>query len=460
MPLSRPLLLAFGVSLAAIAGAAAADLPTKKAAPSAAVAICEVGEITGWTIPGSDTCVKLSGYIEAQFAAGNLTQQWTWVGNQTTGDGTLAGAKIGLIPGAATWARDATGWTDRVAFGFDVASNTAYGILLGHFDFEFNTGNGFDSQADNYLNLGYLSWAGFTAGRAISFFSFFAGGVNWANIFSPDRQAYNQPDLLAYTASFPGGLSATLSMESPLPMADGPGTNWQSNGFNYLNTGDLTYSGARWPDIVAEIHAKQSWGEAQLSAALHTVDVRGFNGFADSTQGAENTLGWAVLAGGKINTPFLGDGDDVQMQAVISRNAIWYFGIPDEMVNENGQTNGNGQQQFLADAFFNGASWGAPTAWSMEGYFEHHLTPRFYIDPQASVAGLKWSHTGGLISPSMTSLIVGADLGWTPVASLNFDLELMFQDTRQAKPMAYAGSNNWVANSSGFAGRLRIQRNF
>ena len=113
-----------------------------------------------------------------------------------------------------------------------------------------------------------------------------------------------------------------------------------------------------------------------------------------------------------------------------------------------------------APAHATGVSWGVPTAWSIEGYFEHHFTPKFYIDPEASVAALKWSHTGGLISPSMTSLIVGADIGWAPVTNLSFDLELMFQTTDQAKPAAYFGTNVWVANSSGFAGRLRIQRNF
>ncbi len=453
---ARILLIAGIASLAAATAGQGAELPS----PADDVKICGVGGIAGWTLPGTDVCAKISGYIEAQFAAGNLTQQWTWVGNQTTGDGTVAGTKAGLLPGASNWARDPTGWTDRIAFGFDFVSNTAYGPLLGHMDFEFNVGNGFDSQQENYGNLAYVTWAGITAGRAVSFFSYFAGGDNWANIFSPDRQQYNQPNLLAYTASFGGGFSASLSAESTLPLPDGPGTNWQSNGFNFANSGDLTYSGGQWPDFVARIRATENWGEAQLSGALHDVDVRGSNGFANSTAAGARKIGWAVLAGGKINAPALGDGDDLQVQAVYSRNAIWYSGIPEEMVNENGQTSGNGQQQFLADAYFNGRTWGAPSAWSVETYYEHHFSPQFYIDPEASVAGLQWSHTGGLISPRMTSAIVGADFGWTPATNLNFDLELMVQTTNQARPAAYAGLNAWVANSSGLAGRLRIQRSF
>ena len=116
----------------------------------------------------------------------------------------------------STFYRDATGWTTRANFGFDFASNTAYGPLIGHFDINAELGNGFDNTGTGtYLNTGYLTWAGITAGKAPSFFSFVGGGDNWANFFSPDRKGFNQPNLLAYTASFGGGFSATLSAESP-----------------------------------------------------------------------------------------------------------------------------------------------------------------------------------------------------------------------------------------------------
>ena len=459
MSLLRASLLA-ATAVFAVSDSRAADLPTHKAAPMDTAMPCTVGATTGWLMPGTSTCIKVSGFIEAMFAAGNLSQQWTWSGNQTTGDGTFAGRALGLIPGQSTWSRDAVGWTTRLQYGFDFASDTPYGPLLGHVDFQYNAGNGFDSQAENYLNLAYVNWAGLTAGRAPSYFSYFAGGDNWANIFSPDRQQYNQPILFAYTAQVSDGLSATLSMESAFPLPDGPGTNWQSNGVDVQNTGSLTYAGQRWPDVVAQIKASEGWGEAQIAGALHSVYADGFNGFAGSPSARIGAVGWAVLAGGKLLLPSVGDGDDLQLQAVISRSAIWYSGIPEQMVNENGQTNGNGIQQFLADAFFNGVSWGAPTAGSLAAVFEHHLRDEITISPEASIAFLKWSHDGGLIASSMTSVIAGADLGWAPVKNLSFDLEGMYQATAQAKPAAYVGANRWVANTSGFAGRLRVQRNF
>jgi hypothetical protein len=74
MTLIKSILLGSAAGIVAVASAQAADLPTKKAAPVAQyVKICNVGGITGWTLPGSDTCVKISGYITAQFTGGNLS---------------------------------------------------------------------------------------------------------------------------------------------------------------------------------------------------------------------------------------------------------------------------------------------------------------------------------------------------------------------------------------------------
>ena len=172
--------------------------------------------------------------------------------------------------------RDATGWTTRANFGFDFASNTAYGPLIGHMDFNGEIGNGFDNAGTQpYVNTAYLTWAGITAGKAASFYSFTGGGDNWANFFSPDRKGFNEPDLMAYTASFGGGFSATISSESPGGLGgSGGGTRFAPPG--------ATYGGQRWPDIVGALHVKQGWGEAQLSGVLHNVNVdyTGYDGGA------------------------------------------------------------------------------------------------------------------------------------------------------------------------------------
>ena len=551
MTLMKSILLGSAAGIIAVASAQAADLPTRKAAPVEYVRVCNVGGITGWTLPGSDTCLKVSGFVTAQFVGGNTNTQYNWgsVGDLFTGGAAGVGAPITGVPVGAAGAigalgtidprntqrvllaaspaqqntnfyRNNTGWSTRANLALDVASNTAYGPLIGHAEIQGDVSNGLDPlQGDPtnnifYVNLAYVTWAGVTAGKAQSFFSFIGGGDNYANIFSPDRKGFNEPLLLAYTASFGGGFTATLSAESPGSVgASGSGTDFNGSYFN-TNSGPLagtfnpsliTFGGQKWPDIVGALHVKQGWGEAQVSGVIHNVNVMA-DGFDGSVVGAEcgtlvaaicngqqNKVGWAVDAGVKINLPSFGAGDDLVVSGAYSQSAIEYSGINDGMWSENGQVNGNGQPMLGADAFFNPATnqWSSPRAWSVLALLEHHFTPQFYVDLEGSVLGLNWSNSGGgcniglpscllgqaaagPMSPHALSWIVGADLGWNPVTNLNFDLELMYQSTNQTAPSGFLGTvynlggasgavfvpGDWKGNSSGFAGRFRVTRYF
>ena len=560
MTLIKSTLLGSAAAIVAVAAAQAADLPTRKAAPVQYVQICNVGGITGWTLPGSDTCVKLSGYITAQFVGGNIDTQYNYGATanlETVSNlpsvfttpitvGGIPTTPLGVLEHdlnhtqrvliAASTAqkntdfyRNETGWTVRANFGFDFASNTAYGPLIGHFDINTDMGNGLNplqfgtNAATNiaYLNQGYLTWAGITAGKAASFYSFIGGGDNFANFFSPDQKGFNEPVLMAYTASFGGGFSATLAAQSPgTNGASGGGTDLTGSYFNTnsgpnfanFNPTSITYGGQRWPDIVGNLHVTQSWGEAQVSGVVHDVNVAatnydgGVNQFACGITGTvacnsqETKTGWGVDAGVKFLLPSWGAGDDIVFTGSYTQSAVWYSGLPEGMWTDNGQVNGNGQIMNLSDAFFNPLTnqWSQPTAWSVSGLFEHHFTPQFYVDLEGSVGGIQWSNMGGgcnlalglaacsvvqalqgPMSKSATSWIIGADLGWNPVTNLNFDLELMYQDTNQQRPSGFLGTiynfgevtpfgtsaavfapGDWKGNSSGFAGRLRITRYF
>ena len=125
-----------------------------------------------------------------------------------------------------------------------------------------------------------MTWAGITAGKAQSFYSFIGGGDNWNNFFSPDQKGFNEPLLLAYTASFGGGFTATIAAQSQgTNGASGGGTNmtggYSSGGNGPSVAGPTTFGGQRWPDIVGALHLKQGWGEAQVSGVIHNVNVSG-----------------------------------------------------------------------------------------------------------------------------------------------------------------------------------------
>jgi len=61
MKLVKSLLLGSAAGLVAAAGAQAADLPTRKAAPVDYVRICAVHGPGFFYIPGSDTCIRIGG---------------------------------------------------------------------------------------------------------------------------------------------------------------------------------------------------------------------------------------------------------------------------------------------------------------------------------------------------------------------------------------------------------------
>ena len=441
MTLIKSLMLGSAAGIVAIASAQAADLPTKKGAPAAQyVKICTItaggAPITGFVLPGSDTCLRISGYITGQFEAGNLKN---------------AATVAGVTPNS-TNGRDSFGWTTRGNLTLDAVSNTAAGPLLGHVEYQFNHGVGFDNAgtggSDGGLNRAYVTWAGITAGKANSFFSFTGGGQAWANIFSPDRQGFNQPDLLAYTASFGGGFSATVSIESN----EGTAGNAAAGG-NSVGIIGGGYQGFRAPDVVLNLSLSQGWGSAGISGEWHTP--RATNGAQSA-----NVNGFALDAGVKFNLPTLGAGDWIILTGAWSKNAYWDSGIPDGMWGENGAVNGNGLGFAVGDLAFNpNGSTASPTAWSLTAIGNFALNSQFSVGPEISYAQASWS---GATSTAATgvwnskSWIAGIVAHYDPAPGLDFEFELLYQNTTNSR----IGAGASLPGSDGFAGRFEITRSF
>jgi hypothetical protein len=73
MTLSR-VLPVFLVAFAVVAPAIAAELPSRKATPPAPVRTCEIDGKPGYRLPGSDVCLRFSGYVSGQISAGTLAK--------------------------------------------------------------------------------------------------------------------------------------------------------------------------------------------------------------------------------------------------------------------------------------------------------------------------------------------------------------------------------------------------
>jgi hypothetical protein len=363
---------------------------------------------------------------------------------------------------------------------------------------QFENGNGFDNTGSGaYINLAYLTWAGITAGKAPSFFSFTGGGPGWANFFSPDQQGFNQPDLMAYTASFGGGFSITGAIQSAGQNCPGftsgafssdndqhPGFGCSGGGTNTTDLGsNYSYNGQHAPDFVANIKVSQGWGSAQLSGVAHQVLVTGFSG--DET----TTWGFGIDAGVSFNLPQFGAGDEITITGAYTENAAWYSGIPDGLWGEEGAVNGNGQQMAIGDIYENPlsfscassssssssssgptgcASWARPDIWTVTSEFTHHFTPQFSGSLEGSYGQVHWSGTTPLSMVSdSTSWLVGVVAHWAPVTNLDFEFELLYQDTWTDQPNGWLkgtssdGFNqSWAKEADGFATRFEITRSW
>src|ERR687897_1753954 len=67
MKLVKSLLLGSAAGIAAVAGAQAADLPVKKAAPVEYVRVCSTYGAGFFYIPGTETCFRVAGRVRAEY---------------------------------------------------------------------------------------------------------------------------------------------------------------------------------------------------------------------------------------------------------------------------------------------------------------------------------------------------------------------------------------------------------
>jgi hypothetical protein len=305
MRLVKSMLLGSAAGLAAVAGAQAADLPMRKAAPVEYVRVCSAYGAGFFYIPGTDTCLRVGG--RARFEYEYRSQRDLNTTNDNSGYRGLGRLNID--------ARTQTAYgTLRAFVRLEVAKRSGTGILRSGSS-ERSGESFFGTSADTFGKLqttvvvdkAFIQFAGITAGRAASFFDFYAHDVELTGLSAGSDQA--STTLLAYTLTFGQGFSATISLEDPaerrqnvftiggtLPFSAvfngagtsiGVGSTTQPVAFSSfvspvasgLNAaGNPATFGLvdirqrnRMPDIVGSLRYDASWGALQLSGAVHEI---------------------------------------------------------------------------------------------------------------------------------------------------------------------------------------------
>jgi hypothetical protein len=366
------------------------------------------------------------------------------------------------------------GYYTRGQVNFDAVTNTAMGPLLAHIELQGDSGDGrFDSNTGSgvVLNAGYVQWAGITAGKHGSFYDYLAGGDTWKDFFSPDHSG-TPINLLAYTATFGGGFSATLSLEQNESVAGANipyayTTSTASHTFAYAGTYNAsgTELGVRAPDIVASLDVTQSWGGAHLAGVAHNVRLE----YSSDPATDIDTWGYGVIGGVTFNLPMLSAGSKIAFQGAYANGAIAYSGATSPSWGEQDDgfnTNGNGLLFPMADGIVDGLGvFHKSTAWSAAAQLTWKLSPNFEIDPEVSYANVQYdadSSAFWMISPKAEAWWVGAVFDWSPVKNLDFAFDAIYEWSHQDTPEDWttAGGGAFKNDADGFNGRLHIVRSF
>jgi hypothetical protein len=485
MRLAKNFILGSAAGLLAIGGAQAADLPVKAKAVEY-VRICSLYGAGFFYIPGTDTCIKLGGYLRVDTTFnGGIHGTPAWSGD------------IGQQNRYANYFASRS----RMALTIDTRTATEYGVVrtFGQTDLQFSTLGGstlnpasvsqsspvggvqlLDTPGGGYAAIEYLfiQFAGFTFGKSSSAYSTpwngFPGNIN-SNLLGGNNTDTGVNNI-QYTAQFGNGVSGSIGLDDP--------TVWNRTVVANLSLplsatlgAANAYAGTHAPDIVGNIRIDQAWGLFQLSAAAHEVSgsynvlnsaavPAGATGLAGAAPTALSEIsghpdtkwGGAVMAALNIKNIPTGPGDDIKMDvsytkgdtknviatsstspsfAMFGSSGVAYqsvgFGLTSDAVYRPVAAGGDGSLHLTE-------------AYGIRGAFNHNWDPYWSSSLFGSYSAVRYDGTakndicanyvtagkavGGAIAfscnPDFNVSQLGVVTRWTPVKNLTFSAEVQW----------------------------------
>ena len=358
----KSLLFGSTAGLMVVTGAQAADLPA--AEPVEYVRVCDAFGTGFFYIPGTDTCLKISGYARYEMH---------YVGDSDIFEYDPTVGRTNL-PNATFTATDPYGEDDdfnnfstraRGEVRFDARTMTDLGLLRSFVALRGTVGpTNTGSYSDGFnVDKAWLSLANdtgtLTAGHHGSFYDFYGGHAMNSRIGGDDPTT--STNTLAYTFAIGNGVSASIAVEDKWfrrGAFQAGGLSTTSLDFSDVTSSNTTTvflttfsrEGQEWPDFVGNIRVDQGWGSAQIMGAVGRIGASGTIGTA-STYIHDDDVGWAVGGGLSLGVPGTGIGFD--MQADYAEGLVRYA------------TTGNGAV-LLDAAFDSGGSLDLTRAWAIK----------------------------------------------------------------------------------------------
>jgi hypothetical protein len=250
----KSLLIGSAAALVAVSGARAADAVfAPEPEPVEYVRVCDAYGAGFFYIPGTETCLQISGYVWYQLGAGSFeaaTDTPSYHYGNTLQDG---------------WRKSV-----RARVNFDARSETEWGTLRSYIRFQASwngVGDGAVAADQAYIQLGGLMmgysesfWVDSKNGGASNY-----GSHSWTGMY----YGYQQHALIGYRFDSNGFFGA-ISLEDDALSAGGEG---------YM------------PDVVGKIGYTGGWGTVWVKAAF------------DESYNAAGDSGFAAQLGAQINIP-------------------------------------------------------------------------------------------------------------------------------------------------------------
>ena len=455
MKLAKSLLLGSATAFVAVAGANAADLPSKKAAPVSYVKVCDAYGAGFFNIPGTETCIKVGGRVRADYAFSNsqdlvATNAGTSYKAASTGSASAATSSSYKAPNTQTDAvqpgsfydttngvlvknfatkKNATnmyGWEARGRVDLDARTPTAYGTVQAVTSIRLARTTGTldqvgpalsSSSAGATLESSYIRFAGFTFGVAKDNFAFmpsvFYGAGHWASFANGAKQ-------IAYTAVLGGGFSATLAVQDLSDTtlggvtAAGYANPGVAGGFVVpgssapLNAGGAAYAYNGLPQLNGRIDYDQSWGTASVMGAIGQAKAVNGNGVnynvptpqvaaADQQYNAKANV-WALGAGVKVNLPALAAGDALYLNGAYANGMTEYttnwgsFKSSDTKLNVGGYVVNQPSWVVAQDAAGNN-NIETVKSWDVAAVYTHYWAPQWRNSFLATVGKVEGTTT-------------------------------------------------------------------
>jgi hypothetical protein len=247
----KSLLLGSAAALVAVSGARAADaVVIAEPEPMEYVRVCDVYGTGFFYIPGTETCLRIGGYLRYDIGIGILGNQDVWDKEDFSN---------GVLDENDTYFKRA-----RFQLRVDSRSETELGTLrvYGAFNFQYDA----DVNDDNFteandefgIEHAYIELGGFRIGKTDSMFSTFtgyAGGVIQDDLIGYGPFGTHQ---IAYTFTGGNGFSAAVALE----MGDGGSASFDVDDDGIADTfiSDLYTLDSYVPHVVGGLAWTQGWG--------------------------------------------------------------------------------------------------------------------------------------------------------------------------------------------------------